>query len=383
VLFTSLREKSHFLPLVPFIGALQRRGHVVGVSAPADFAERVHALGAEFLPFGHPGEEGLGPIWARMRDATGDALMTLAVGELFAGACAGAAVPGLLEIVERWKPDVVLRESCEFAGLVAAEKLGVRHARIAIFGQKWEADIVSLAATPVDHHGRAVGLAPDPGGERIRNEVALTLFPQSFEAAQPVGALHRIRLPRKDAPPLPDWWGSPQGRFVYVTLGMVAGGVERARVAYRAAIDALAELEVRALLTVGTDLPLDALGELPPNVHVERFVPQDDVIPHAAAVVCHGGSGTVLGALAAGVPLVVAPMFADQPYNAERITAIGAGLAVPPGNAEELRTVLARVLAEESFRSASERMAREMTTHSSLDDAVSEIARICEVPLPG
>ncbi|MEU9848203.1 nucleotide disphospho-sugar-binding domain-containing protein [Streptomyces sp. NPDC047985] len=50
----------------------------------------------------------------------------------------------------------------------------------------------------------------------------------------------------------------------------------------------------------------------------------------ASAVVCHGGSGTVHGARAAGVPQVCVPLFADQPYNARLVTEAGAGLAVTP-----------------------------------------------------
>ena len=67
-------------------------------------------------------------------------------------------------------------------------------------------------------------------------------------------------------------------------------------------------------------------------MHVERFVPQADVFGHASLVVTHGGSGTTLGALAAGLPLVVVPLFADQPDNARRVEAVGAGvIAEPPG----------------------------------------------------
>jgi hypothetical protein len=76
------------------------------------------------------------------------------------------------------------------------------------FAQRWEAEVLSLAAAAVDGHGRGVGLPPDPAGDRIRDEVALTLFPRSFEVVEPVSSVHRFRLaPKKEAPPLPDWWG--------------------------------------------------------------------------------------------------------------------------------------------------------------------------------
>ena len=95
---------------------------------------------------------------------------------------------------------------------------------------------------------------------------------------------------------------------MYLTLGSVAPAMGYFPALYRAAIDALADLPVRLLVTTGkTADPVD-LGPLPANVHAERWVPQAQVMPGAAAMVCHGGFGTVRAALAAGVPLAVRPL---------------------------------------------------------------------------
>jgi len=365
--------------MVPFLEAFQRQGHAVAVAAPIDFAERVAATGAEFLPFGHPGDEGLGPIWKRVREKTVEEGKPIVFGEVFAGVCAEAALPGVLEAIERWRPSIVVRESCEFAGFVAAEKLGIPHIRVAICARSAEAEICNYSAAAVDAHRRRVGLEPDLAGERIRAEPSLSLFPASFDELETVmSVVLRFRAVRKPAPPLPNWWGARQGAFVYVTLGTVAGGQARMHAAYRLVLDAVVDLPIRVLLTIGSELPKETLGDVPSNVHVERFVPQDDVIPHAAAVLCHGGSGTVVGALAAGVPMVVAPMFADQPYNAGRVVAIGAGLAVPTHDAsvEGVRAALSRVLREESFREASQRIAQEIAALPAVDAAGIEIERL-------
>lgn len=379
VLFTTLRNTSHFLPLIPFIEACQRHGHEVAVAAPADFAERVAASGATFFPFGHPGDEGLRPLWMRLRGASEEDTVRLSIGEIFAGACAGAALPGLIETMERWRPAIVVRESQEYAAVVAAEKLGIPHVRVAISAPTGEAEIFRHALEPVDGHRRGVGVAADPSGERILGEAALTLFPRSLEAPEVAGGpVYRFRALRKSAPPLPDWWGGRQDPFVYATLGTVIGGFDIMRSAYRTVLDALIDLPIRALLTVGADLPMEALGEVPPNVHVERFIAQDEVLPHASVVVCHGGSGTVLGAAAAGVPLVVAPMFADQPFNAARVAAAGAGLALPTRKAAaaELRRAVSRVIEEPSFRVASRTIAGEIAALPSVDQAAIEIERL-------
>ena len=385
VLFTTLRNTSHFLPLVPFIDACRRRGHEVAVAAPQDLAPRVAPTGAAFLPFGHPGDEGLRPIWMRLRGVPEEEMRRIAVGELFAGACAGAALPGLLATMEQWKPAIVVRESMEYAAVVAAEKVGIPHVRVSITLRSAEAPLLPVAAPAVDAHRRSVGLPPDPSGEGVLREPALTQFPASLEAQAPDHApVRRFRAQRKQAPPLPQWWGMRQEPLVYLTLGTVAGSMEEARSAYRVALEAVAELPIRVLLTIGADLALEALGEVPANVHVERFVPQDDVLPHAAAVLCHGGSGTVLGSLAAGVPLVVAPMFADQPDNAARIAAVGAGLALPTrsDSVQDLRHALTRVLAEESFRVAARRLAAEIAGLPLVNEAAVEIERLARGAVP-
>ena len=95
----------------------------------------------------------------------------------------------------------------------------------------------------------------------------------------------------------------------------------------------------------------------PPNVRVEKWVPHDEALRGVAAQVCHGGTGSVLGALAAGVPTVVVPQFADQPDNGARVEALGAGLCV---KAEDARAAVLRVLEEPSFREAAGRVAAEI-----------------------
>ena len=99
----------------------------------------------------------------------------------------------------------------------------------------------------------------------------------------------------------------------------MAGGTAVGDAAFRAALDAVRGLPIRVLLTAGRATDIQALGDVPANVHVESWVPQADALAAATAVICHGGSGTTFGTLAAGLPLVIVPMFADQPANARLV----------------------------------------------------------------
>lgn len=379
VLFTTLREKSHFLPLLPFIDAFRRAGHEVGVAAPPDLAERVAATGATFLPFGHPGDEGLKPIWARLRGPADDDAKRIVIADIFAGACTAAALPGLMDTLATWRPALVARETHEFAGLVAAEKAGIPQARIGICSRVAEDEVAALATESVDGHRRTLGLAPDPAGDRLRDEVSLTLFPASFESrATPASQRLRFRVARPPAPPLPDWWAGRSGPFVYITLGTVTGRFGEMQAHYQTTLKAIATLPVRALLTIGNDLPLALLGEVPPNLHVERFVPQDQVLPHAALALNHGGSGTVQGALAAGVPQVVLPLFADQPHNAAQVSSAGIGVGLPVGttSVEQVRAAIVGILERPAFAEAARKIAAEIAALPLIDEAPAAAARL-------
>ena len=91
----------------------------------------------------------------------------------------------------------------------------------------------------------------------------------------------------------------------------------------------------------------------------------------------HGGSGSTLGALAFGVPLVVIPLFADQPYNARRVHEVGAGIAVEPNREDipatiaplraAIETVLVRAVVP---RLSAEALAAEVRAEPPVDEAV-------------
>ena len=100
--------------------------------------------------------------------------------------------------------------------------------------------------------------------------------------------------------------------IVYVSFGTVLGHMSIAADAFRAVAHAVAESMPECFSrSVGRSTGHSS-GVLPANVHVEPWVDQADAIAEAQVVVSHGGSGTTFGALRAGVPVVIVPLFADQ-----------------------------------------------------------------------
>jgi MGT family glycosyltransferase len=169
---------------------------------------------------------------------------------------------------------------------------------------------------------------------------------------------------------------------VYVTLGTVFG-VESGDLFARA-IAAVRELPVRAIVTVGADVDPAELGEAPPNVRIERFVPQGEILPQCRLVVSHAGSGSVLGALAHGLPLLLLPLGADQPMNAARCEAIGAARVLDAVAAQpaEIGAAIAELLASEPHRRAADAVRREIEAMAEPGDAVTRIEALGRAPRP-
>jgi MGT family glycosyltransferase len=208
------------------------------------------------------------------------------------------------------------------------------------------------------------------------------------------GPAHRFRGPLPPpAPTLPDWWANADDPLVYLTFGSVAGSLPLFPELYREALHALADAPVRVLVTVGRDADLSQLDPLPPNVHAEPWLAQDEVLPHADAAVSHGGYGTTLGALAHGVPMVLLPLFAgDQWRNARRVAELGAGLLVDDGERRVMEIpgpramatlpgALALVLGDSRFQRTAARLGREVAALPGAAAAVAVLERLPSVRL--
>jgi UDP:flavonoid glycosyltransferase YjiC (YdhE family) len=381
VLFASTRGAGHFNPLVPFIEAARRGGHEVLVAGPPPLSEAVEGHGYPFWPGDVPPHDELDAVWGRVPSLSPNEANRVVIGEIFAGLNLRAMLPHLEAACREWRPDVVLRDLAEYASAVAAERRGVRHARVGVGLAATEELSLALAGENLE--------ATEPGiVAKLRDSPFLTHFPPSLEdpEAPLPAAINHFRNPDGEpstAPP-PDWWDGERP-LVYLSFGSVTGGLPFGLSVYRAALEAAAGVDARILVTVGRELDLDALGEHAPNVRVERWVPQAQVLGHAAAVVSHGGAGTTLGALAAGLPLVIAPLFADQPFNARRVAAVGAGVALDPPPAEgppipdvdpaELQAAIEEVLGDPAYAEAAGRIAAEMRALPPTDAALETLGQ--------
>jgi UDP:flavonoid glycosyltransferase YjiC (YdhE family) len=232
-------------------------------------------------------------------------------------------------------------------------------------------------------HTAAIGYQRDRWLERGLAPPTAKLLGQAFLDPCPPS----IRTPSDDAPSLPIRsvaWRAPGGRLpaglekpaerprVYLTLGTVSfTAVEILR---RAAHE-IAALDVDLLVAVGPDGDPAVLGDLPANVSVERFVDQAAVLRRVDLIVHHGGTGTVLAALEAGLPQVLLPQSADQPFNARILTAAGAArrqdnLDYTPGS---ITALVEPLLGDCDERMTAQRIAAEIAAMPSPADVVPEL----------
>jgi hypothetical protein len=367
--------------MLPVARRLQAAGDEVLMATGPDMCRQLATSGLATTAVGPPMATWWERLAARTRGRPGDGIPPERTTHWFAPRLfgeIGAAfmVDDLLAVARSFSPDLVYFESRCYAAAAVARSIGspsVLQAVTTLLPPEVEM-LVGDAVTPL---WRELGLDP-PRLSGVFDGVTVSAWPASLDDAGPYPGLvvHRLAPAPVEASE-PDWlasWVTEQGErpIVYATLGTVFGGNARA---LRAILDGLAGEDVAVLMTLGPSGDPDALGSPPPNARLERYVPQESVLPHAAAVVSHAGAGTTLGALAHGLPQILLPQGADQFINATRLQAAGLGRRImpPETSADAVRGALREVLDDGSYGDNVRRVQAEMATALSLDDAVGLI----------
>ncbi|WP_436492515.1 glycosyltransferase [Actinokineospora sp. HUAS TT18] len=170
-----------------------------------------------------------------------------------------------------------------------------------------------------------------------------------------------------------------QATFVYLTLGTVFGTPELLRTVIKG-LESLFAPTAGAVLVAAGPVPLEQIGEVPSNVKVRAWWPQADVLPLMDVVVHHGGSGTTLNALSAGIPQLVLPQGADHFANAEAVCAAGAGLRLLAGelSADAVADQVRALLRDSSHRDAARVVADEIARMPSPDEVARRLPDLVE-----
>jgi hypothetical protein len=307
--------------LLPFLEAAKRQGDDVVVVAPPALREMVVGAGYRFAPGGEPSEAEVAVIREQLPLLPASDASVLGNRELFGRLATEAMLPCMRRIFEGWGPDVVMREPSEYASAVLAHDMGTQVVQVAISFADVEAGSIAIAASALEEH--------HPGlTEVLMTTPYLTRFPGSLDPSRFPATVRYREMSTRAPEPLPSCWGGLGGPLIYVSFGTVLGYMSDAADVYGTALKAVEHLDARVLLSVGRKFDASVLGPLPRHVHIEAWVDQHRVLQDAQLVVTHCGSGTALGSLAAGVPIVAVPLFADQFENSRRLADAGAALIV-------------------------------------------------------
>ena len=388
VLFSTTAGAGHFGPMVPVARACVAAGHAVAVAAPASFAAHVNNAGLVHRPFPDVPADQMGAVFGRLPSLPREEANRIVLTEVFGRLDAQAALPSLLEIIQDWQPHVVVRDPAEFGSLVAAERFGVPSVQVAIDMGQFMAAAAEWMDEPLRELERTAGLDDIRGAERMSATPTFTSVParvdgppgQPGTAGQGHSRVWRFRTDSSSpGPALPAEWGNPSQPLVYVSFGSVAGSLGGFAAVYPAVLAVLASLPVRVLMTTGSGYDPTLLDPLPANAWATQWWPQAAAMPETAVVIGHGGFGTTMTALAAGVPQLVLPLFSsDQFLNADRVQEVGVGIRRlgGPDAVPEVPGLVQQLLDEPGYAEAARRIAADM---AALPDVTTTVAVLEEL----
>lgn len=354
LLITSTPGLGHLLPLLPLAREAAARGHEVRVAVGAGLGPVVVAAGFQHEPVG---PAMLGQVMAGIPDLaglTGRRLALVIFRQAFCGAIASGIAEDLTALADAWRPDVIVHEDMAFGSWVAAERLGIPH--VTVQATAWRPRMRDLAGAPLNELRVRHGLAPDPELSGLYGATFFTTRPSSLRdpdvpLPEVTAELQPIADDRDGAVgsgPPGDPFPAQDGRArIAVTLGTVNAGQ---REVLRTIVAGAAATGAHVVVAFGADPA--TLGEVPGGVTVHRYVPMSTLLPAADLVAFHGGSGTMLAALAAARPMVIVPLAADQPDNADLCERAGVARVVPLESltADAVRDAVADVLARPTYR---------------------------------
>ena len=379
-------------PELGAVGRLVERGHRVEVLADDSMIDEVRATGAIFRPWVQAiNRPGRGPEHDPLQDwqcRTPLQLFTRMLDRVLAGPAPRYAAD-VIAAVDEHRPDLVVCSMFAVGAMVGAESAGLPYdvlmpniyalpapglptlglggqPAVGPLGRGRDRVVTTLVQRQwnkglgrINQLRNSLGLSPiDDFWDEVRQArkmLVLTSLSFDFPAELPDN-VHYVGPVLDD----PNWargrpWALPTGEHPIVLVAMSSTFQDQTDCLQRV-IDGLARLPVRGIVTIGPALDpttFRARG----NVTIASAAPHSEVLKHADLVVTHGGHGTVVRALAVGVPLIVMAHGRDQADNAARVTARKAGVSINRnGDPATIAAAVRRVLDDTSYRQAAEQL---------------------------
>jgi MGT family glycosyltransferase len=388
IVVAAFGDAGHAFPAIALARELKRRGNEVLLESWEEWEQAASSEGLDFraaqryMVFPPPGPET-------------PAGVTLAK--------AARALSG--ELIDDFRPDLVVADILTQAPMLAAEMAGVPWATLIphvypvqepgqpIYSMGFRPPRTPLgrvgwrATMPVlegglregrDQLNVTRGRLGLPPTERLHGGISEVLaivatypqleYPRRWpDHVRVTGPLH-FELPTEEAPPAPDGDGP-----LVVIAPSTAQDPECELV--RAALEGLAGEPVRVLATTNRQQPNEPIG-VPANAVLADWISYTRAMADADLVISHGGHGTVARALQMGAPVLVCPAVGDMSENGARVAWAGAGLSLPRRlvSPRAIRLATRRILSDDGYRES----AREIARWSEENDGAARAAKLVE-----
>ena len=357
MLLTGCPSAGHVLPMMSIADAAGAAGIETAVLSSGDLAAVVAPT--RLLPAGPSTEDMIGETVRRT--GSHPAQPGPAAVEMFAGVRVDLGFDEALRQAEEFGPDFLVCEEFDFVGPMVAAALGVPWVAHGISGAVPEA-LLDAMRERLSGEYLSRSLTPVP------RTALVDPYPDVLRSAGELPAADRITIR-----PVANGHGSAQAPWQGVEsdlpLALVTVGTT---VLDDAALAVLATSVAAAGFTVIVTARADQLpADVDPRVHPVGFVPLSELLPSVDLVVTAGGTGTLLAALAHGLPMVVRPFVADQPWNAARLADLGAGIVID--DPAEAGDAARRIAENPKYREAARSAAAEMTSMNSPAAALREV----------
>ncbi len=361
----------HVHPSLPIVAELVQRGDRVIYYCYESFRTQIEATGAQFRPLPHD----FGPFLAIENPRCCEMAVEWQ-------RCSERVMPQLLSELKELAPRYVFCDFLAWWGRYAAQSLGIPLALLAssivslhhLYPPYWKVTAKDVgfslrrARLFMEMRGISKRLSRRYGVSRMRlpfemldteGDLVISVTGRMFQPHAEtlddrfhfVGACFEKRSgdPSQALPTLDD------RPLIYVSLGTLFNSD---LTFYKNCVEALADGKYQAIISLGKRYEPGTLGTVPPHIHAVKYVPQLEVLERAALFISHGGMNSVSESLVNGVPLLLAPLRADQPHISRRTEELGAGRRLLQRDAAGIRQAVDAAMADPSLRERSRELGR-------------------------
>ena len=385
IMFFSIPAHGHTNPTIEVVRALTRRGHTVRYYSFEPFRTRIEDAGAEFIPC----DDALPPAPGNLEKRVGrdfSLLMEMVIG------VTERLHPCMEEAMRTFRPDCIVSDSICIWGKLFAARFGIPLivSTTTLAFNQYTAKLMKQSLRDVLQmmvgmprvmkqlkRLKALGYEAKNVIALLQNDNETDTIVYTSKRFQPFAETFSERYAFVGPSVVPtERDGMERERpLVYVSLGTV---LNRTQGFYRACIDALREVPCDAVLSVGPDTDVSALGPLPENIRVYPRVNQMEVLSRADAFVTHCGMNSVMESLYMGVPMVLFPQHAEERAVANRAAELGAGILLRHGREKEIRAAVTKLLGEPAYTECAQALSQDMRCCGGAEQAADFIEQVIE-----